>query len=148
MKNGLAALKRDPELIAVQDGVRPLGSQELIRRTVAAAAEHGTAIPVIEPVDSFRETDGAASQIIDRRCLRIVQTPQVFRAELLRRAYETEYRPEFTDDASVVELSGETVFLCEGERANLKITTPEDTVIAEALLADREETHETDGENI
>ena len=123
VKNGLAALKRDPELIAVQDGVRPLGSQELIRRTVAAAAEHGTAIPV-------------------------VQTPQVFRAELLRRAYETEYRPEFTDDASVVELSGEAVFLCEGERANLKITTPEDTVIAEALLADREETHETDGENI
>ena len=123
VKNGLAALKRDPELIAVQDGVRP-------------------------PVDSFRETDGAASQIIDRRRLRIVQTPQVFRAELLRRAYETEYRPEFTDDASVVELSGEAVFLCEGERANLKITTPEDTVIAEALLADREETHETDGENI
>ena len=139
VKNGLAALKRDPELIAVQ---------ELIRRTVAAAAEHGTAIPVVEPVDSFRETDGAASQIIDRRRLRIVQTPQVFRAELLRRAYETEYRPEFTDDASVVELSGEAVFLCEGERANLKITTPEDTVIAEALLADREETHETDGENI
>ena len=60
VKNGLAALKRDPELIAVQDGVRPLGSQELIRRTVAAAAEHGTAIPVVEPVDSFRETDGAA----------------------------------------------------------------------------------------
>ena len=115
VKNGLAALKRDPELIAVQDGVRPLGSQELIRRTVAAAAEHGTAIPVVE---------------------------------LLRRAYETEYRPEFTDDASVVELSVEAVFLCEGERANLKITTPEDTVIAEALLADREETHETDGENI
>ena len=73
VKNGLAALKRDPELIAVQDGVRPLGSQELIRRTVAAAAEHGTAIPVVEPVDSFRETDGAASQIIDRRRLRIVQ---------------------------------------------------------------------------
>lgn len=148
VRRGLAALRTDPELIAVQDGVRPLGSQELIRRTVAAAAEHGTAIPVVEPVDSFRETDGAASQIIDRRRLRIVQTPQVFRAELLRRAYETEYRPEFTDDASVVELSGEAVFLCEGERANLKITTPEDTVIAEALLADREETHETDGENI
>ena len=148
VRNGLAALTSDPGLIAVQDGVRPLGSQELIRRTVAAAAEHGTAIPVVEPVDSFRETDGAASQIINRRRLRIVQTPQVFRAELLRRAYETEYRPEFTDDASVVELSGEAVFLCEGERANLKITTPEDTVIAEALLADREETHETDGENI
>ena len=148
VRNGLAALTSDPGLIAVQDGVRPLGSVAMIRRVAEAAAKHGAAIPVVEPVDSFRETDGAASQIIDRRRLRIVQTPQVFRAELLRRAYETEYRPEFTDDASVVELSGEAVFLCEGERANLKITTPEDTVIAEALLADREETHETDGENI
>lgn len=148
VKNGLAALTTDPELIAVQDGVRPLGSLELIRRTVAAAAEHGTAIPVVEPVDSFRETNGAASHIIDRRRLRIVQTPQVFRAGLLLRAYETEYRPEFTDDASVVELSGEAVFLCEGERTNLKITTPEDTIVAEALLAAREETNETDGENV
>ena len=148
VRNGLAALTSDPGLIAVQDGVRPLGSVAMIRRVAEAAAKHGAAIPVVEPVDSFRETDGAASQIIDRRRLRIVQTPQVFRAELLRRAYETESRPEFTDDASVVELSGEAVFLCEGERANLKITTPEDTVIAEALLADREETHETDGENI
>ncbi len=108
----------------MQDGVRPLGSQELIRRTVAAAAEHGAAIPVVEPVDSFRETDGAASQIIDRRRLRIVQTPQVFRAELLRRAYESEYRPEFTDDASVVELSGEAVFSGEGERAKTSNSQP------------------------
>lgn len=148
VKNGLAALKRNPELIAVQDAVRPLGSQELIRRTVAAAAEHGTAVPVVEPVDSFRQTEGAASNVIDRRRLRIVQTPQVFRAELLLRAYDTQYRPEFTDDASVVELSGETVFLCQGERTNLKITTPEDRVVAEAILADREETDRTDGENV
>ena len=119
VKNGLAALKRDPELI---------------RRTVAAAAEHGTAIPVIEPVDSFRETDGAASQIIDRRCLRIVQTPQVFRAELLRRAYETEYRPEFTDDASVYEHNGGTIRLIDGEISNIKITHPNDLAIAEMLI--------------
>ena len=155
VKNGLAALTTDPELIAVQDGVRPLGTAGMIRRVAAAAALHGAAVPVVEAVDSFRETEGepdaegvVPSRIVDRRRLRIVQTPQFFRAGVLRRAYETEYRPEFTDDASVVELSGEAVFLCEGERANLKITTPEDTVIAEALLADREETHETDGENI
>ena len=121
----------------------------MIRRVAEAAAKHGAAIPVVEPVDSFRETDGAASQIIDRRRLRIVQTPQVFRADILRRAYEAEYRPEFTDDASVVEQAGEAVFLCEGERTNLKITTPEDMVIAEALLAGREKTEEdTDGENL
>ena len=152
VKNGLAALKRDPELIAVQDGVRPLGSQELIRRTVAAAAEHGTAIPVIEPVDSFRETDGeadaagrAASHIVDRRLLRIVQTPQIFRAEVLRRAYESEYRAEFTDDASVVEAVGQAVCLAEGERENLKLTTPGDFVIAEALIAAREEAENEEG---
>ena len=108
-----------------------------------------TAIPVVEAVDSYRETDGTASRIADRRRLRIVQTPQVFRADLLRRAYEAEYRPEFTDDASVVEQAGEAVFLCEGERTNLKITTPEDMVIAEALLAGREKTEESaDGENL
>ena len=127
----------------------PLASHGMIRRAVAAAAEHGTAIPVVEAVDSYRETDGTASRIADRRRLRIVQTPQVFRADLLRRAYEAEYRPEFTDDASVVEQAGEAVFLCEGERTNLKITTPEDMVIAEALLAGREKTEESaDGENL
>ena len=63
VKNGLKALKRDPELIAVQDGVRPLASHGMIRRAVAAAAEHGTAIPVVEAVDSYRETDGTASRI-------------------------------------------------------------------------------------
>lgn len=146
VKNGIAALKRTPELIAVQDGVRPLGSPELIRRTVAAAAEHGAAIPVVEPVDSFRETDGPGSQVIDRRRLRIVQTPQVFRAEVLTRAYQAEYRPEFTDDASVVESTGQSIFLCEGERTNLKITTPEDTVVAEALLTHRQQTQNEDGE--
>ena len=86
---------------------------------------------------------------VARDTLAAVQTPQVFRADLLRRAYEAEYRPEFTDDASVVEQAGEAVFLCEGERTNLKITTPEDMVIAEALLAGREKTEESaDGENL
>ena len=73
VKNGLKALKRDPELIAVQDGVRPLASHGMIRRAVAAAAEYGTAIPVVEAVDSYRETDGTASRIADRRRLRIVR---------------------------------------------------------------------------
>ena len=145
VRNGLAALTSDPGLIAVQDGVRPLGSVAMIRRVAEAAAKHGAAIPVVEPVDSFRETDGAASQIIDRRRLRIFQTPQVFRAELLRRAYETEYRPEFTDDASVVEAVGQAVCLAEGERENLKLTTPGDFVIAEALIAAREEAENEEG---
>lgn len=149
VKNGLAALTADPELIAVQDGVRPLGTAPMIRRVAAAAARHGAAIPVVEAVDSFRETEGdpdaegiVPSRIVDRRRLRIVQTPQFFRADVLRRAYEADYRPEFTDDASVVEAAGHPVCLAEGERENLKLTTPEDFTIAEALLAAREEAEE------
>lgn len=148
VRSGLAALRGVEELIAVQDGVRPLPSHEMIRRTAEAAAAHGSAIPVVEAVDSFRETDGTASRAVDRSRLRIVQTPQVFRAAILRRAYEAQYRPEFTDDASVAEQAGVTPYLCEGERTNLKITTPEDLLIAEALLADREAKDGTDGENL
>ena len=139
VRNGLAALTSDPGLIAVQDGVRPLGSVAMIRHVAEAAAKHGAAIPVVEPVDSFRETDGeadaagrAASHIVDRRLLRIVQTPQIFRAEV-------------TDDASVVEAVGQAVCLAEGERENLKLTTPGDFVIAEALIAAREEAENEEG---
>lgn len=149
VKNGLAALVSDPELIAVQDGVRPLGTAAMIRRVAEAAARHGAAIPVVEPVDSFRQTDGepgAAENVpshrIDRRRLRIVQTPQIFRADILRRAYGAEYRAEFTDDASVVEAAGHEICLAEGERGNLKLTTPEDFAVAEALIAAREEAEE------
>ena len=132
VRNGLAALTSDPGLIAVQDGVRPLGSVAMIRRVAEAAAKHGAAIPVVEPVDSFRETDGEADAAI-------------FRAEVLRRAYESEYRAEFTDDASVVEAVGQAVCLAEGERENLKLTTPGDFVIAEALIAAREEAENEEG---
>ena len=150
VRNGLAALTSDPGLIAVQDGVRPLGSIAMIRRVAEAAAKHGAAIPVVEPVDSFRETDAdeagnVASHIVDRRFLRIVQTPQIFRADILRRAYEAEYRAEFTDDASVVEAVGQAVCLAEGERENLKLTTPGDFIIAEALIAAREEAENEEG---
>ena len=150
VRNGLAALTSDPGLIAVQDGVRPLGSVAMIRRVAEAAARHGAAVPVVEPVDSFRETDAdeagnVASHIVDRRFLRIVQTPQIFRADILRPAYEAEYRAEFTDDASVVEAIGQAVCLAEGERENLKLTTPGDFVVAEALIAAREEAENEEG---
>jgi len=139
VRNGLAALRSDPGLIAVHDGVRPLASPELIRRVAAAAAEHGAAIPVIPPVDSFRSVDDGGSHPVDRSRLRIVQTPQIFRAETLRDAYAAEFRTAFTDDASAVEAAGHPVFLCEGEAANLKITRREDLAIAETLLACRED---------
>ncbi len=138
VQQGIAAFRTHPELIAVQDGVRPLVSEEMIRRTVEAAAIHGAVIPVIEVVDSLREIDGEVSHPVDRRKLRAVQTPQVFRSDWLEAAYRQDYRAEFTDDASVVELAGYAITPTEGERSNLKITTSDDLTLAEALLAARE----------
>ncbi|MBQ7342049.1 MAG: 2-C-methyl-D-erythritol 4-phosphate cytidylyltransferase [Alistipes sp.] len=138
VKAGIEALSEDTGLIAIQDGARALTSKKVIIRAVQTAIESGSAIPVVTPVDSFRVATGEESHPIDRSTLRIVQTPQIFRAEMLRKAYQTEYQPSFTDDASVVEYSGERVTLCEGERSNIKITNIEDMAIAEALLAQRD----------
>ena len=135
VKNGIEALSDAVDLIAVQDGVRPFATKELILRTVACAAENGSAIPVVKAVDSYRVVEGDTSHIIDRTPLRIVQTPQIFAAPVLRAAYDTEFRAEFTDDASVVEFSGERVALCEGDYLNIKITTPNDLALAEAIIA-------------
>ena len=131
VRNGIEALSDAVDLIAVHDGVRPFASKELILRAVACAAEHSSAIPVVKAVDSYRVVEGEGSKIIDRTPLRIVQTPQIFAAPILRAAYDTEFRAEFTDDASVVEYSGEKVALCEGEYNNFKITTPDDMILAE-----------------
>ena len=146
VKNGLEALCSEPELIAVHDAVRPFATPELIRRVADAAAESGAALPAVVPVDSFREVDpnradtsDGESYRLDRNLLRIVQTPQIFRAEWLAEAYRAPYDPRFTDDASVVEAAGHRIQLVEGERTNFKLTTSEDFLIAEALLTVLEE---------
>ena len=133
VKNGIEALSDAVDLIAIQDGVRPFASKKMILRLVDCASKNGSAIPVVQAVDSYRVVDDEESHIIDRAPLRIVQTPQIFAAPILRAAYDTPFRAEFTDDASVVEHSGESVSLCEGEYTNIKITTPVDLAIAEAI---------------
>ena len=139
VKNGIAAIESlaDGDLVAVHDGVRPLASVELINRCYDNARETGSAIPVVNPSDSIRQVidDGTSRQLL-RSSLRAVQTPQTFRAELLKGAYDVEESPLFTDDASVVESAGHQVTLVEGEVSNIKITTPIDMVVAKALLAD------------
>ena len=138
--NGIAALSDACDLIAVQDGVRPLATHEAIRRIARTAEREGSAIPVVQPVDSFRiVTAEGASHPVERATLRIVQTPQFFRAELLRKAYACTYDPAFTDDATVVEAAGGVLRLVEGETTNLKITTRDDLAVAEAILARRTE---------
>ncbi len=135
VRNGIEALNDAVDLIAVQDGVRPFASKDMILRAVECASQNGSAIPVVKAVDSYRTVEGEESHITDRTPLRIVQTPQIFAAPILRAAYDTPFRKEFTDDASVVEYSGERIVLCEGEYSNIKITTPNDMVLAEAIAA-------------
>ena len=138
VKCGIEALGSDVEYIAVHDGVRALVSKRLIIRTLLDAEKSGATIPVIEVADSFRRVDGAESHIVPRSELRAVQTPQIFSAELLRRAYEQPFDSSFTDDASVVEAMGHPISLVDGERSNLKLTTPEDLEWAEYYLSKSE----------
>ena len=138
VKCGIEALGRDVEYIAVHDGVRALVSKRLIIRTLLDAEKSGATIPVIEVADSFRRVAGAESHIVPRSELRAVQTPQIFSAELLRRAYEQPFDSSFTDDASVVEAMGHRISLVDGERSNLKLTTPEDLEWAEYYLSKSE----------
>jgi len=136
VQNGLKDIPEDA-IIMVQDGVRPLAGTALIRRCFDEAVEKGSAIPAIPVADSMRIVKNDTSEPVDRSKLRIIQTPQTFRASILLPAMQQAYSEAFTDEASVVEAFGQTVHLTEGERSNIKITTPEDMVIAEALLKAR-----------
>jgi 2-C-methyl-D-erythritol 4-phosphate cytidylyltransferase len=133
VKNGLQGIPEDG-IILVHDGVRPLASRELIQRCYRQAVEKGSAIPAIAVADSMRLVNDEGSEPVDRSQLRIIQTPQAFRASVLLPAFDQPYAESFTDEATVVEAYGDEVFLVEGERSNLKITTPEDMAIAAALL--------------
>ena len=141
----LAALEAEPdtELLAVQDGARPLVSPALIDRVIEAAQRCGAAAPAIPGKDTIKTVreDGAVEETLERSRLRAVQTPQVFEASLLKAALQAalEERAVLTDDCSAVERLGKVVYLIEGEETNLKITTPTDLILAEALLAAEED---------
>jgi 2-C-methyl-D-erythritol 4-phosphate cytidylyltransferase len=136
VKNGLQLVSH-PSIVFVQDGVRCLVSQQLIRNCYGQAIEKGSAIPAVSATDSIRIDDGFSHYTIDRNKIRIIQTPQTFQSEILLDAFKQEYKPAFTDEATVVEATGRKVFLIEGEHNNLKVTRPLDLCIAEKLLEDR-----------
>lgn len=136
VKNGLE-LVGDEGMVAVHDAARPMISPALISHLYLEAAQHGNAVPVLPLTDSIRELSGKVSRPAERERLRLVQTPQVFEAGLLKKAYEQAYRSSFTDDATVAEAFGAKIHLAEGEKRNIKITTSEDLLIAEALRPHR-----------
>ena len=135
VKNGLDTIPTDEEaLVGVHDGVRPFVSAEVIARCYAEAARVGAVVPVTDVVETVRHLeDGGGSTTVNRDEYKLVQTPQVFSLALLKQAYAQPYVPAFTDDASVVEALGHEVTLVQGNRENIKITTPFDLVVARSM---------------
>lgn len=133
VKNGISKIEKYG-IIAVHDGVRPLVKKQVIEKAFLDAEIYGNAVPAIPVNESVRELYKTGSKIFNRNNLRIIQTPQVFKSSILIKAYQQAYQKKFTDDATVVESAGEKINLIEGNPENIKITTPIDLKIAEALL--------------
>ena len=135
VQNGLALVPDDAQgVVGVHDGVRPFPSIEVIRNCYEAAREKKAVIPVIPVVETVRHLEGERSVTVPRGDYRLVQTPQTFDIQLLKAANRQPYNDGFTDDASVVESYGHQITLVEGNRENIKITTPYDLKIAEVLI--------------
>ena len=136
VQNGLALIPDDAEgVVGVHDGVRPFVSTEVIARCYETARKSGAAVPVTPVVESLRQLHGDdTSESVPRDHYRLVQTPQTFDIQLLKAANRQPYRDTFTDDASVVESYGHPITLVEGNRENIKLTTPFDLRIAQSLL--------------
>jgi len=135
VQNGLAKVPDDAiGVVGVHDGVRPFPSLEVIRNCYTTAREKKAVIPVIPVVETVRHLEGESSVTVPRGDYRLVQTPQTFDIQLLKAANRQPYNDGFTDDASVVEAFGYNITLVEGNRENIKITTPYDLKIAEVLI--------------
>lgn len=134
VKNGLSLIPETDAVVGIHDGVRPLVSRDIIFECYQAAEQKGVAFPVIPVMETLRKKTKSGSITVNRSEYSLVQTPQVFRSEIILEAYNQGYSEQFTDDISVVETIGKSVFTVDGNRRNIKITTPEDLIIAEAFL--------------
>ena len=136
VKNGLDKIEGEG-LVAIHDGVRPLVSEDIIGASFRLAAIHHCAIAAVRLKESLRMTDQDYTKAVDRSRYRLIQTPQTFDVQLIRKAYQIREDVSLTDDASVAEKAGHRISLFEGSFENIKITTPEDLVMAEALMKAR-----------
>ncbi|MDZ7776194.1 MAG: 2-C-methyl-D-erythritol 4-phosphate cytidylyltransferase [Bacteroidales bacterium] len=134
VRNALSVIGKNG-LIAIHDGVRPAVSPDVIKRCFEAAEIYGNAVPAVAVAESMRRIFSGKTKVVNRKEYLLVQTPQTFRADLLHKAYQAPYREQFTDDASVLEHSGVAVHLVEGNKENIKVTTPGDLLFAEWLLS-------------
>ncbi|MEN9525491.1 MAG: hypothetical protein RLZZ256_875 [Bacteroidota bacterium] len=136
VQNGLRTIQ-DTSIVFVHDAVRCLLSMDLIHRCHDQALQLGSAVPAIEATDSIRVVENELNRAIPRSQVRLIQTPQTFRSDILLPAYETSYQTSFTDEASVVEAAGGEVHLINGEMQNIKITSPLDLLVAAEYLKAR-----------
>ena len=134
IKKGLELINGNA-IVAIHDAVRPLVTVALIQEVFKHTESNGNAVPAIKMDQSIRVIDHGISKAVDRSIYRIIQTPQCFRVDELKKAYEQNYVDSFTDDAIVVEESGTKINLIEGDINNLKITTQQDMLIAETLIS-------------
>jgi 2-C-methyl-D-erythritol 4-phosphate cytidylyltransferase len=134
VKNGLDAIDETDAIVAVHDGVRPFVSLETINTAFQIAAENGTAVPYLDMKESLRALDGNTSHAMEREKFKTVQTPQCFAISVLRKVYASAQLRSFTDDAALVEQLNLPITLFKGNEENIKITTPLDMIIAEAIL--------------
>jgi len=137
VKNGLTKITNTDSVVAIHDAVRPLVNMDVIITCFREAELFGNAIPVVPIQDSVRKRTGAFNEPIDRENLLIVQTPQCFQTALIKKAYIQNFDEKFTDDAIVYENDGGQIRLVKGNHENIKITTPSDLLIAEAILKKR-----------
>lgn len=133
VKNGLNLIEEDG-FVAIHDAARPLINVAFITRLFEEAIKFGSAIPGIALTDTIRIVEGDTSRQLDRTFLRAIQTPQIFKLQELKRAYEQPFQTIFTDDASVLQSAGFSLHISEGHPGNIKITNPDDISLAEFLL--------------
>ncbi|MES2140414.1 MAG: 2-C-methyl-D-erythritol 4-phosphate cytidylyltransferase [Bacteroidota bacterium] len=133
VKNGLALVPEDA-IVGIHDAARPLVNRQTIINAFETAEQKGNASPAIQINESIREVKKNNNKAVDRSTIFIIQTPQCFRSSLIKKAFLMEYRQTFTDDASVLETMGEKINLIQGNPENIKITTPQDLIIAEAIM--------------
>lgn len=136
VKNGLDKITEDG-IVFIHDGVRPLVSEQTIENCCKMAITSGNALPVIPPSESVRFVDGKSNKAVDRSKYFLVQTPQTFNVSVIKKAFAVAPHDKFTDDASVLEDSGTSINLVEGNRENIKITWSQDLEIAKSFLASK-----------
>lgn len=138
VKNGLKKINEEG-IVFIHDGVRPLVSVKTIENCYKTAAEKGNALPVMMPSESVRRLVNEKNKAVDRTKYFLVQTPQTFKVSLIKKAFDQDYNEKFTDDASVLENYGREINLVEGNRENIKITYPEDLLMANIFLQKKKE---------